>query len=89
MVTKSYCLTDRLPPDIAQLKHSVFRSLPDKFSRPYFVEHFGLTAWKLYLEKNYIIEAYDPRTNDPFEAIRGEFYNPDHGLNLITGFPKE
>jgi hypothetical protein len=84
-----HCFSDKLPAHIEALKASTFRDCPAEFSRDEFAGRYGLPAYKLYLRNRWIIEAYNPRTHDPFEGIRGEMYNPDHGLNLITGFPKE
>ncbi len=38
------------------------------------------------VKRSFIRPFVHPRDIDPFEKFRGEFYNPDHGLNLLTGF---
>jgi len=40
-------------------------------------------------KKRFIRPFQHPRENDPFKEFRGEFYNPNHGLNLLTGWPTD
>lgn len=61
------------------------KKFPSSFTKQEFIEGMGITEKRWNSLRKHLQTWYDPKEADPFKEFRGEFYFPDHGMNLITG----
>jgi len=66
------------------------KEFPGSFTKEEIISKYGISekTWKKFRAK-YCEVWYDPREQDHFRKFRGMFYNPDHKLNLVTGWPEQ
>jgi len=85
-----YNLTYKNNQNIPDWYWDYFKTFPWSFTKEEIVSHYSISEkqWN-YLRKYYLEKCYDPKEEDPFKKYRGELYNPDHKLNLVTGWPEQ